>query len=56
MKCPYCKKNIDAKLLAQELGRAGGSKSRRTLTKEQAQEMQRAKTLNQRAIKLAREA
>ena len=43
MKCPHCHKTIDNALLASELGKAGGKKSRRTLTREQAQAMQRAK-------------
>lgn len=43
MTCPYCHKQIDTALLASELGKVGGKKSRRTLTREQAQMMQRAK-------------
>ena len=43
MTCPHCHKTIDNALLASELGKVGGKKSRRTLTREQAQAMQRAK-------------
>lgn len=43
MKCPHCHKTIDNALLASELGKVGGKKSRRTLTREQAQMMQKCK-------------
>jgi glycosyltransferase A (GT-A) superfamily protein (DUF2064 family) len=37
MKCPYCGKSLNK--LMQALGKKGGSKSRRTLTSEQARKM-----------------
>jgi len=43
MKCPHCGKNISDKQIAKHLASKGGQKSRRTLTKEQAQEMVRAR-------------
>ena len=39
MLCPYCRKKIDIKLLAQHFAAAGGKKSRRKLTREDAIKM-----------------
>ena len=44
MTCPHCGKPIDAHLIAQELGRAGGSKSRRVLSSKDALAMREART------------
>jgi hypothetical protein len=43
MICPHCKKDISSQDIARELGKAGGVKSRRTLTREQAQSMAQAR-------------
>lgn len=43
MICPNCCREIDDKLIAAYLASKGGSKSRRTLTTEQAQAMQAAR-------------
>jgi adenine-specific DNA methylase len=43
MKCPHCGKEISDKEIARHLAKKGGKKSRRVLTKEQAQEMNRIK-------------
>ncbi len=46
MKCPHCGKNISDKEIAKHLASKGGRKSKRTLTKEQAQEMVRKREEN----------
>jgi len=55
MKCPRCGYKIANKKIASELGRKGGSKSRRTLTPEQARAMvearERLKNLNKKGGK-----
>jgi hypothetical protein len=43
MKCPKCGYEIPAGIMAAEMGRKGGSKSRRTLTPEQARKMVEAR-------------
>ena len=39
MKCPHCNKDISEKLVLEEAARIHGRKSRRNLSKEQAQAM-----------------
>lgn len=43
MKCPHCGKEISDKEIAHHLAGKGGKKSRRTLTTEQAKEMNKIK-------------
>lgn len=43
MKCPHCGGTITKKLIAQDLGRRGGKKSKRILTPEQARAMVKAR-------------
>lgn len=49
MKCPHCGKMIDDALISKHLASKGGRKSKRTLTKEQAQEMVRKREEGRRA-------